>query len=558
MKLRDLAVVGALGLVASGPSLAHAGGLFLPGSGAISTSRAGAGVASADDGEALSQNPAGLAKTQGTTITVSAALIYYSLQFTRRGNYDALSNDDQPYEGQAYGTINNDPKPPLGIGPVQPVPVIAIVSDLGGRVKGLHVAAGLYAPNAYPFRDMSGGYQFNGDFSKAPPPTRYDILEQEAAVLFPSIAASYRILPTLDVGVRLSYGFAHLKSTVAIWGNPGNVEESIKDDAVFTADAKDNFVPAFGLGVSWRPMPQLEIGASYNSAATIQAKGTATSLNGPAVALNMEPIVIGPVAAGTGRCAQGGTFEEQKACVGLQLPMSATVGASYKFLGSNGEMKGDIELDVGWEHWGKRCEIDASGLFKDRGCTSPGQYRVVVDAAAYVDINKDGMLDESEIALTLKDNFVEHKLKDTYSIRLGGSYHLPLNSNQPNGNKIILRGGVGLDTRAAETGWLRSDIDGAGRITTTVGAAYRAKKFEVDVGGGAIFEGSNSNGGDCNPTKVQLGCVGDGSEHPIDNRDGPDPINPVITPSNQFENPVTQGTYKSHYVLFMLGFSTWF
>ena len=558
MKLRDVIVVGTLFVVAPSGSLALAGGLFLPGSGAISTSRAGAGVATADDGEALSLNPAGLAKTHGTTITVSAALIYYSMQFTRTGSYDALSTDDQPYEGTPYATVKDNSKPPLGIGPVQPVPVIAIVSDLGGRVKGLHVAAGLYAPNGYPVRDMSTGYQFNGDFTKPPPPTRYDIVTQEAAVVFPSVAVSYRITPTLDFGARFSYGFGDLKSTVAIWGNPGNVEESIKDDGLINLEAKDNFVPAFGLGVTWRPMPQLELAAVYNSAASIQAKGTATSANGPGVSLNMQPIVVGPTAKGAARCAEGGTFDAQSACVGIQIPMSATIAASYKFLGSNGEVKGDVELDVGWENWGKRCEIDATGLFTDANCTSPGMYRVVVDSAAYVDSNADGTLDESEIALTLKDNYIEHKLKDTYSIRLGGSYHLPLNANQPGGNQIILRGGVGYDTRAAETGWLRADLDGASRITTTIGAAFRTKKYEVNVGGGAILEGTNVNAGDCNPTKTALGCVGDGSEHVFTDRNGPDPINPIITPSNQFENPVTQGTFKSNYMLFMLGFTTWF
>ncbi len=150
------------------PGVAHAGGLFLPGSGAISTSRAGAAVASADDGEALSVNPAGLAKTHGTTITISAAVISYAMQFTRRGTYDNLEMEDPPYEGQPFPTVKNDAKPSLGFGSFQPVPVVAIVSDLGGRVKNLHVAAGLYAPNAYPFRDMSNGYVFNGDFNAAP------------------------------------------------------------------------------------------------------------------------------------------------------------------------------------------------------------------------------------------------------------------------------------------------------------------------------------------------------------------------------------------------------
>jgi hypothetical protein len=54
---------------------AVAGGMYLPGPGAVTTSRAGAAVASTDTGEAIAINPAGLAKTFGTTITLSAAFI---------------------------------------------------------------------------------------------------------------------------------------------------------------------------------------------------------------------------------------------------------------------------------------------------------------------------------------------------------------------------------------------------------------------------------------------------------------------------------------------------
>ena len=64
MKLRELTILSSL---LAAPAAAHAGGLFLPGSGAISTSRAGAAIASTDDGEALGINPAGLAKTKAAT-----------------------------------------------------------------------------------------------------------------------------------------------------------------------------------------------------------------------------------------------------------------------------------------------------------------------------------------------------------------------------------------------------------------------------------------------------------------------------------------------------------
>jgi long-subunit fatty acid transport protein len=239
MKLRSLAVLTGLAV----PQAASAGGLFLPGSGAISTSRAGAAVASTDDGEALSINVAGLSKTKGTTITISAAIISYSMQFSRRGTYDNIATEDPPYEGTAFGTIKNESKPPLGIGSFQPIPVIAIVSDLGGKVKGLHVAAGLYAPNAYPFRDMSNGYVFNGDFNAPPPPTRYDIVRQEAAVLLPSVAVSYRISPKFDVGARFTAGRQHRHHDDDL-GQSRQRHGVREGDSQFRLKAKDSSCPA--------------------------------------------------------------------------------------------------------------------------------------------------------------------------------------------------------------------------------------------------------------------------------------------------------------------------
>ncbi|MEO8702660.1 MAG: outer membrane protein transport protein [Kofleriaceae bacterium] len=566
MKLRALPVV-LLCLAGSGP--VHAGGLFLPGSGATSTARAGAAVASADDGEALSINPAGLAKSSGwLNITISAAIIKYSMEFQRRGTYDTevQSGDEQSYLGQPYAVVKNKAKPPLGIGSFQPVPVIAVTSDLKGKVPGLHVALGLYAPNSYPFRDMTNDFpleRFAEDTGIAPPASRYDVLSSESAALFPSIAAAYRILPGLDVGARFSAGNAKAKTTVTVWGTPGNVEESIRQDTLFIADVKDSFIPTFGLGATFRPTPNLEFGAVYNSSAAFRTKGTALSIKGPGVDQRRE---VGPIPAdfdaGTRpRCRTGEEFgigEKTPACISLQLPQNATVAARYKFLDRYGNLKGDLELDVGWENWGKTCDYTREGIRADPNCVSPGQFLVNLDAGLYVN---------GEFTQPIEVNFVNLGLKDTYSVRLGGSYVIPVNdgSADPAGwpSKIILRGGIAYDTRAARTSFLRASFDGAARVTTTIGAAYRTQKWELNLGGGFVYEGTNTNpganpdGSDCNPTRSQLGCV-DGGDRPLENRQGPDPTNPLLDPEFQFENPINQGTFKSHYLLFMLGFSRWF
>lgn len=556
MKLRWLVFVGITGA----SQLAVAGGVLLPGAGSVSTSRAGAAVASADDGEALVLNPAGIAKSSGNVITVSAAMIQYAMEFQRRGTYDNVPGESYPYAGQPFALVKNDPSPPLGIGSLQPIPVIAFVTDLGNRVPGLHLAAGLYAPSAYPFRDMCvqlptgcQKYVFNADPSSPPPATRYDILKQEAAIFLPSLAVAYRVIPQLDLGLRFSAGSASVKSSAALWATVGpNYEEDIKKDGTLEVDATDSFVPAFGFGVAYRPTPHIEIGANYASSLDIHAKGTGKSVLGPNPGIPGITVRIVAVDDAIARCAKGGTDDALKACVDFQVPMSLQLGGRYKFLDEAGRMKGDIELDVDWENWGKSCS-DAQEL--TGACNSPGVYRVVTDATTVIVPPVGPPLP----GIALKDALIRHGFQDTYAVRLGGSYHLAVGAKRDDGesNQLILRGGLGYETATAKTGWLRADVDGAARTMLTAGASYRTKRFEVSVGGGAILEGSpsnpNSGGGaqPCNPTLANMGCGGGEPQ-------GPDPINPSNDPDVQAESPVAQGDYKSHYLLLMLGFSTWF
>src|SRR3569832_223444 len=79
-------------VVCSG-GVASAGGLFLPGAGVISTSRAGAAVASAADAEAIALNPAGIAKATGAKVTIGIAAIDYLMSFQRAGTYDTIKQE---------------------------------------------------------------------------------------------------------------------------------------------------------------------------------------------------------------------------------------------------------------------------------------------------------------------------------------------------------------------------------------------------------------------------------------------------------------------------------
>jgi long-subunit fatty acid transport protein len=518
---------------------AHAGGMYLPGSGAISTSRAGAAVASADTGEALGLNPAGLAKTEGTTVTLSMAIINYAMTFQRRGTYDDIPNIDLPYEGQPYPLVEDASNPALAIGGFQPIPVIAVTTDLGGAVPGLRLAAGMYAPNSYPFRDLcthqpDGSctkYEINRDPNEAPSPARYDVVTRNAVLFVPTIAASYRVLPNLDVGARFGWGISNVKSSLHVWSAPGNVVEDVGGDGLFEVKGKDNFVPSYGAGFAYRPTPAIELAGNYNSEVTIGAKGTANTTLGPRSGSGIDVMVV-PLPDEFARCAPGGVVGALKACLNAELPRSAILGGRYKFLGATGEERGDIELNVGWENWGNKASSD---------------YQVTIDSEI---VTAQGG------GFSIKQNAVRHGFQDVFTARLGGSWRFPAGANT-----VVARGGVAHDTAAAKPGWLRADIDGAARTTLTAGAGFRTSRFQIDAGFGVVLEGTNDNPGECNPISpvpADLGCNRDGIQAPLEDRQGNDPINPLVVPEQQLQAPVNQGVFESHYVLLMLGATTWF
>jgi len=520
--------LGAIALGLGLGSTAHAGGLILPGSGPIAQSRAGAHVAKADDPTAISVNPAGLAKLDGVTVFVGANFVDYSLSFQRRGTYDV-----EGFEGQAYAEATDESSPALGIGPFQAIPAISVAVDLSNKVKGLHVAVGVVAPTAYPSREINGSYAFdaNGVASDAlPSPTRYDTVRQDAAVVLPSLAAGYHLNDMFDVGVRLSWGISNVEGRTFVWGET-NYDEDPAGDAMFDVKAHDYFVPAFGFGVLARPIDKLEIGLNWESAIHARNKGTGNSIANEGLAIGGDPVVITPPDDERAKCAPGGVEGALKACVDINLPMITTVGARYVLLeDEQGAERADIEVDVAWERWG--AEGDSCSP-NGEICQPASDHHVVIDGEALG-------------SLPLNDNFIRHGFQDTFSFRIGGGYAMPVGANA-----VQLRAGFALDTAAAKKGWERVDMDGAGRHTIAAGGSFVMKKYAFHAGFGYVHEGTREVGGNCNPTVTDPGCLAAG-EQPVDERDGPDPAQP-LNPGAAFESPFNAGTYKSHYVLFNLG-----
>jgi long-subunit fatty acid transport protein len=497
---------------------AHAGGLFVPGYGSQAQPRAGAFVAKADDPSALYYNPAGLAKQKGTSLHLGMNFIAFNQDFQRTGSYEAPEGQAEPapWTGDPYPAVRNESTPAVGFGRFQGIPLFGLATDLGGA-SPLVFGIGLIADHGYPERKISGDYQFE-DPDRPPPPQRYDIVEQDVSAAFPSLAVAYRVVPEVDVGVRVSWGFAGSKARQVLWGIR-NYPEDVHRDGQFFVKVHDNFIPAAGVGLLYRPADSLEIGASYHTPKSLNFKGEGQSALGNELGLGPDAQdFIMPVNDDDVLCESGGTLTALKACVNLKLPQTASLGGRYIVRDSAGEERGDVELDVEWEDWSEASDVG-----------------VIVDG-------KSGLT-----GLRLQPAVVRHGFRDTFSFRLGGSYGFDVGDD-----RLEARAGAAYDTAAAPLSWTRLDVDGMARTTLGGGLAYALGSIRLEVGAGVVVE-QDRTVAECNTSLDQLGCSSPDAQTPQAERESPDPVQPLTGANNQVESPFNAGTYSQSYVLLSAG-----
>jgi len=522
--MKQLSFAGALVLAVS-PAVARAGGFTVPGAGPQAQARAGAFVAKADDPSTMAYNPAGFAKMDGLVVTIGANFVDYHMRFARYGNYESTGSMGAAYEGQPYPVIEDQSKPSFGIGGFQATPSIVVSTDLGHPEWPLRVGVGLFTPQGYPARKYPLQLDLPGIADPAPSPQRYDIIQQTAATVLPSLAVAYSPLPSLDVGARISWGYATVTGQKAVW-SVRNYEESPGSDSVFTLQAKDRFVPAFGLGALYRPTTFLELGASYYSPMHVRAKGTGNSMVGAGVIKGLQTV---PVDDQYARCQKGGEIGKLEACLHIDVPQMVSAGGRYIVHDARGRERADVELDFRWEQWSH---------------------------ASNTIIQIDGQVDTNGGLLPLNESLNRHGFRDVLSTRLGGSYAIDVGSN-----RLILRAGAAYDTAAAPDSWTRVDIDGKARATLTGGIAFETAHYRIDLGGGASLE-PDITVEPClppdGPTVDTPGCGPGGADIPFADRTQPDPGQPLRGSRNQLESPFNAGTYQSGYVLMSLGVTAWY
>ncbi len=425
-----LATATALFVVAVAPP-AGAGGFELPDNGSEALGRGGAFTAKADDPTAIEYNPAGLAVQRGTRVLLDGHFIVSSYRFQRYGVYpDDPKNPATPWGGSPFPKVQDASGPFFA-------PFIAASTDFG-TFDWMTFAVGVFGPSGVGSRTYPLGVQ------GAPAASRYDVVQSNSVIAFPTAAVGVKVFDGLELGAGLHfvYGQFALTSTSFVdlgdgAAGPCNNDEYQPCDSVSRLDLTGTSW-AGSFGAMAHPSKTSSLGLSARTPISIQATGTATVLQSPLG----QPIP-----------AQGhATFE-------TDLPWVIRAGIRQTFLEKDGFELGDVELDGTYETWGT-AQAGGPVIHIDHlGPTGP----------AFDDINVQ----------------VAHRYNDTFSIRAGGAYNVRTSIGP-----VALRMGAYYDKSATSDhpGYTRLDFDTLDKIAGTVGIGLHWGGLQFNLSYAEVFE----------------------------------------------------------------------
>lgn len=310
MRIHPLAKTSAVALAILGASSnANAGGYEFPGDGARALGRGGAFAARADDPMAVVVNPAGLAAMPGTQIWAASHLSFAKDCFTRDQPGVAADGSTEtaprwpPVWGQdasgspiAYTEVCNEKSRRF-----TPIPSLGITWRVSRRV-GMGFAlippnsqlGQRWGSNAYTVTTTNGSERSYQGYVDAPPgsagagsnplvpldngqsllpsSTRFQLVERNVLVAYPTLAVGARPFRWMQIGAALGWGVADIKFVTNIRNLvPGEEPNVLEGQAV--AKGRDWFAPRLIVSVHFIPHDNLDIVGVFRWDDAIRATG---------------------------------------------------------------------------------------------------------------------------------------------------------------------------------------------------------------------------------------------------------------------------------------------
>lgn len=447
-------------------------GLDIPDAGVEQVGRGGAWVALANTPLAAYMNPAAMS-FQPHGVHLGAHLMFQGSCFSR------LDEDGEP-----VSPGNGLPGPGAEGGPdaatcadaIFPNPQLAASFRLTDRFALGIAVVGPHAVGAFEWPE-SVEYQRNGETTTQPAPNRYLLVSQNALLVYPTISASYAVLPELSFGAGFIWGIASADFTTFTESlSPSNEDDFALRDVRTNLQTEDLFVPGFILSAAWRASPLLDLAAWYRWSDSIRGT-TRIELNSLYWAAN-GTVDEEPCPASDAECKH--TVAEEAGTLRLPIPMELKLGFRFHLplekieeRPSWSEQEGyvrdplsqdlfDVELDLTWAN---NSAVEAIEIRNKPGIEAKG-------TPGFVPENGD----------------IPHEWKDVLGVRLGSDVTVVP-------NLLALRAGTFFESKGQRDALLNLDFHMGWKAGIAGGGTVRLGPVDLSVAYQHVFYGTLDNGG---------------------------------------------------------------
>jgi len=458
------------------PAVAQAGGLEFTSAGTRSFGRGGAFMARADDPTALRWNPAALANLGGYQLSVGSHLIFYDACMARSGGYDdsgvSTSSGFESIFGPSYdpsGYLSRDFPEVCRSGPPGPSPQVVASFHL---MEGLGIAFGILAPAAAGSSTWGNG---DGTFTAAdgtllPSPVRYQIVEQNVLLFWPSVGIGYSPIPELSFGATFMWGISTINFTTMT--SAGGGPQDPAQDARANLELADYFVPAAALSVHITPIDALDITVMARFSDEIQGDGTlsvTTGVFGTSMADSYQPYVT--------RLEDARLRAPQPWEFGIGIRYADRIRRRHRDPERVSRLTGQVDDPMLNERWD--IELDVVYFYNGR-VTDFVMYPP--DAPVGICEADDDCSEGPSLTANLPSAIpITKGWQDQISIRLGGDVNiLP--------GMLAIRGGVHFETSGMNPNWQTPDFMPGMRLGLHLGGTFRIDRFDISIAYGHIFQ----------------------------------------------------------------------
>lgn len=449
-------------------------GLEVPDAGPQQAGRGGAWVARADTPLAAFMNPAAMS-FQASGVELGVSFMIQSSCFER------VDPDGQPV---SPGNAIPGPGAPNGPDAAQCTTGFFPNPELAGVIRVTDdFALGLAFLGPHAVGNMDWGETV--DFTLAnnartqPAPGRYLLVSQSSLIVFPTLSASYAIVPEqLSIGAGFVWGIAHADFTTFTESTSSQPRDDFARDVRATLTADDFFVPGFVVGMEWRAAKRFDVAGWVRWSDAIQAR----------TKLHLESNYwLGGGTKNDSPCTPtlpdcNITDDEDAGSLKVPVPMDAKLGFRYH------HPRGALPKDD-YPKWAKKSHYVRDPMTEDLFDLELDLTYANNSAMDAIEIRFDpGIKVNGTPGEVPQNGDIPHQWKDVLGFRLGADYNLLPGF-------LTLRAGGFFEAKGQDDEYLNLDFHMGAKGGIAGGATVRLGPIDVAAAYQHVFYGTLDNGG---------------------------------------------------------------